>query len=480
MGPPAPALYYSACDCRKYVTSGFNNARANTLWILEPDGEPNGKPVFKNVDGDLLVYHYTGWTNIAGGVWAIGPPSSRATNPNNGGLSNTIDGPNGQTGPDCPKDAIGWDFVASKATTWTCWDDGEGVVGGAWYTNDVGQIKTKPFIIEDEDSPCSCTQDDCQCVTSPNWPGPYGNDQTCRIKTRAGVPLEVHKFETEPRYDELTVNGEKYSGSFSSERISTPPYGQTNAYPSPHGTVLEGGYIEWKSDSTVYKNSLTQESGWKICSGIKEIVVTYEDALAFADFARCAHLHDHPNYAERLRKTFEGHHLGHGSETEHSAEEFAKHSAAVSPEQRGLLAICLRDHPDLQPGDGRSLTEYSQVVNDHDHGGSPVRIDAPLEDLETATQRAGVKYEHAVASIVTVPKCPPGCKAPSMDRRLLFASVPSGCPPPCVPTAPIWRSARAWTQEGLHMHTRTHAHPACSWFRRVWAFPTGRPSRETA
>merc|ERR1719245_3009531 len=78
------------------------------------------------------------------------------------------------------------------------------------------------------------------CIQSKNHPGNYGNNEACTIKAN-NVAFTVEAFDTESRYDFLTVGGVPYSGS------SGPTSG---SYP---------GDISWSSDYSVVR------SGWKLC-----------------------------------------------------------------------------------------------------------------------------------------------------------------------------------------------------------------------
>jgi len=78
------------------------------------------------------------------------------------------------------------------------------------------------------------------CIESNNHPGNYGNDEECTI-TAQTVDVQVSAFNTESRYDILTMGGTGYSGT------SGPPSG-------PYS-----GVISWASDYSVVK------SGWRLC-----------------------------------------------------------------------------------------------------------------------------------------------------------------------------------------------------------------------
>merc|ERR1719350_1843276 len=79
------------------------------------------------------------------------------------------------------------------------------------------------------------------CVSSNNHPSNYGNDQQCSIQLAGSVGISVEAFNTESRYDGLTMGGSRYSGT------SGPASGSYT------------GTITWESDYSVTK------SGWKLC-----------------------------------------------------------------------------------------------------------------------------------------------------------------------------------------------------------------------
>lgn len=88
-----------------------------------------------------------------------------------------------------------------------------------------------------------CTMDG-DCVTSKNYPGNYGDRQSCTItiSSNDAVYLNSATFNTEARYDILMVNGNAFSGT------SGP--GQ--------GLGLTGDIV-WTSDYSVVKK------GWQLC-----------------------------------------------------------------------------------------------------------------------------------------------------------------------------------------------------------------------
>ena len=51
-----------------------------------------------------------------------------------------------------------------------------------------------------------------RCLSSPGYPGPYGENETCVASLPPFTALTVKEFHTEKFYDQLTVNGIRYSG----------------------------------------------------------------------------------------------------------------------------------------------------------------------------------------------------------------------------------------------------------------------------
>jgi len=79
------------------------------------------------------------------------------------------------------------------------------------------------------------------CISSNNHPSNYGNGQSCSIQLAGSVGISVEAFNTESRYDWLTMGGSQYSGT------SGPSSGSYT------------GVISWSSDYSV------TQSGWKLC-----------------------------------------------------------------------------------------------------------------------------------------------------------------------------------------------------------------------
>jgi subtilisin family serine protease len=85
-----------------------------------------------------------------------------------------------------------------------------------------------------------CAEDGA-CVSSLNHPANYGNNQVCQVTLYGDVSISVDAFNTESRYDYLTIGGTRYSGT------SGPSSG------------VYSGVITWSSDYSVTR------SGWKLC-----------------------------------------------------------------------------------------------------------------------------------------------------------------------------------------------------------------------
>jgi hypothetical protein len=87
---------------------------------------------------------------------------------------------------------------------------------------------------------------DSNCLVSPSYPSSYGNRQSCQVNVDsalwAGKGISVEDFNTENRYDKLTVNGEQYSGTVGPNLVT--PTAQ----------------ITWSADYSVVRK------GWKLCA----------------------------------------------------------------------------------------------------------------------------------------------------------------------------------------------------------------------
>ena len=86
-----------------------------------------------------------------------------------------------------------------------------------------------------------CTVE-CDCISSPNYPGDYSASDHCVICVEQGTALHVLEFFTEQDYDFLWANGQSYSYT-----------------EGPDGVEAEG-QIEWTSDTQ------GTEKVWSICA----------------------------------------------------------------------------------------------------------------------------------------------------------------------------------------------------------------------
>merc|ERR1740130_1746801 len=89
--------------------------------------------------------------------------------------------------------------------------------------------------------PCKVDGD---CVSSPNFPQQYSNNEACVIGIDAtkAKPIVVKQFDTEKGYDKLVVNGWPYSG-----------------VAGPDG-ALPIGTVQWSSDISLVR------AGWQLCA----------------------------------------------------------------------------------------------------------------------------------------------------------------------------------------------------------------------
>ena len=93
--------------------------------------------------------------------------------------------------------------------------------------------------------PCTATG---ACVTSPNFPSNYGNNQACSIRANENGELRADAFSTESGYDTLTIGSTEYGGSSGPVNVSIDP----------------ATSMDWASDESV------AESGWKLCLAFGE------------------------------------------------------------------------------------------------------------------------------------------------------------------------------------------------------------------
>jgi len=85
-----------------------------------------------------------------------------------------------------------------------------------------------------------CKTDSLNCVSSPNYPSDYGNNQGCIIQVTGNMEIKSVDFHTEGRWDKLWVDGEHYSGH------AGPPQ-------------MAPKKITWDADYSITKK------GWKLC-----------------------------------------------------------------------------------------------------------------------------------------------------------------------------------------------------------------------
>merc|ERR1719271_2128508 len=106
-----------------------------------------------------------------------------------------------------------WCFVADEGCQGTNW----GYCRPSSATTQAPDTTTTTTTVVNTEKPWHVVQGGCSvdsfgCVTSPNYPKEYSNDQSCEIKTLRPAVVEVLEFNTESFFDRLTVGGQKYSG----------------------------------------------------------------------------------------------------------------------------------------------------------------------------------------------------------------------------------------------------------------------------
>jgi len=90
-----------------------------------------------------------------------------------------------------------------------------------------------------------CSTDEHSCVQTANYPSNYGDNQQCTITVASAGTINVDTFNTETRYDKLTIAGTVYMGSSGPEGLS----------------VSAGDQLSWSSDTSATR------AGWKLCFG---------------------------------------------------------------------------------------------------------------------------------------------------------------------------------------------------------------------
>jgi cathepsin B len=96
-----------------------------------------------------------------------------------------------------------------------------------------------------QEGPCQLTGDGC--LSSPNYPAAYGQEEYCKITVSSATPVRIVRFETEDDSDYLMIENKAHSGKV--DRIM----GADGAY------ELQKGDIIWTSDAA------GEGPGWKLC-----------------------------------------------------------------------------------------------------------------------------------------------------------------------------------------------------------------------
>ena len=94
---------------------------------------------------------------------------------------------------------------------------------------------------------------ECDCISSPNYPGDYPASDHCVINVEQGTALHVLEFLTEQDYDLLWVNGQSYSYTEGPDGVEAE--GQIEWTSDTHGT--EGvEHLYRRADAKSYKSHL--------------------------------------------------------------------------------------------------------------------------------------------------------------------------------------------------------------------------------
>jgi hypothetical protein len=129
--------------------------------------------------------------------------------------------------------------------------ENEGCGAGPYECNDnkCNKLSIQGFKVQSGD--CAI---DGMCVTSPNYPSNYGNDNKCTIQSGSIGNIVVKDYEAAMYYDYLTFGATRYS------RRRPPTSTPTNG---------DKVVIQWKSSSR-QRRRRGAEKGWKLCMEVGE------------------------------------------------------------------------------------------------------------------------------------------------------------------------------------------------------------------
>jgi len=92
-----------------------------------------------------------------------------------------------------------------------------------------------------EQNPSGKCQIEGACLSSPHFPKPYGHRESCEVSLPPFSVIRIVNFTTEHKYDYLTINGYKYSGSGESVVGATGVLWSNISWQSYHG-ASHGGW----------------------------------------------------------------------------------------------------------------------------------------------------------------------------------------------------------------------------------------------
>ena len=167
-----------------------------------------------------------------------------------------------------------------------------------------------------------CTVE-CDCISSPNYPGDYSAIYHCVICVEQGTALRMLELLTEQDHDLLWVNGQSYS------------------YTEGPDGVEDEGHIEWTSDTQ------GTEKGWSICTDAPTPSPTSPISVVGMCDAddRCV---SSPNFPDNYGKLFFCSITFDVDATLHVVELEIELSYDVSPLEDWVVDV--RENPAAQPG----------------------------------------------------------------------------------------------------------------------------------